>query len=286
MKDLLIALLTALGASDETLEIVKGDDEAKIKALKAEDVGKEISDAIKEVLQEDEDFLKPIKSDTIRGVLAKREQELLNEFKTYLTKEEVSALPEKNRYDAAVKLLAKKVKEKAKEGTTPDDKDKEIDRLNAELEKRDGVIKEYEEVKLPGAIKEMEGKMTQKEIDIYLRNSFSEIGEDLVAKPSGLYPAAHAAMTAKYDFKKEDDGSVTLLEKGKTTKARNGTKEIAVKEAFRNLSEENGWLKKSLPVPDRKPVPDGGPDKKLNLSGKEKFEEALKEKEAQVAAGQ
>lgn len=286
MKELFIALLSSLGVSDEVIEILKSEDEAKIKALKADDIYKEAQDMQKEILAEDAEFLAPLKAETIKGLLITREKEFLRDFKDYVSQSDLDALPEKNRYDALVKLAAKKVKEKAKEGTTPDDKDKEIDRLNSELEKRDEIIKDFEEVKLPGVQKEWEGKMTQKEIDGYLRTTFNELSDQLIAKPAGLYPAAYTAITAKYDFKREDDGTVTLLAKGTTNKARNGTKEVQVKEAFKTLSDENGWIKKSEEPPKKDPIKEGGPEKKINLSGKQKFDEALKLKEEQMAAGQ
>jgi hypothetical protein len=282
MDKLLISILTALGLTDIAETIKKGD-ATEIEKLKAEEIVSEAIDVQKELLASDEDFTKPIKSEAQRAVLMKRQDVFQKLHSDILTKEIVESFPESERLDRMMKYVATHKKKDA----SADDKDKKIDELNAELLKKDEIIADYENVKLPGVRSEMEGKMTQREIDTYLRNQFRGLESRLVADAELLYPGIETELKKKFDFKREDDGSVILLEKGKTTKATKNSKPYLIGSAFEDIAEDKKAIKKSEPLPDKEKLKEkGAGDKKFDLTGNTKFNEALerKKKETEEAA--
>lgn len=278
MDKLLISILTALGLTDIAETIKKGD-ATEIEKLKAEEIVSEAIDVQKELLASDEDFTKPIKSEAQRAVLMKRQDVFQKLHSDILTKEIVESFPESERLDRMMKYVATHKKKDA----TADDKDKKIDELNAELLKKDEIIADYENVKLPGVRSEMEGKMTQREIDTYLRNQFRGLESRLVADADLLYPGIETELKKKFDFKREDDGSVILLEKGKTTKATKNSKPYLIGSAFEDIAEDKKAIKKSEPLPDKDKMKEkGAGDKKFDLTGNTKFNEALERKKKET----
>lgn len=278
MDKLLISILTALGLTDIAETIKKGD-ATEIEKLKAEEIVSEAIDVQKELLASDEDFTKPIKSEAQRAVLMKRQDVFQKLHSDILTKEIVESFPESERLDRMMKYVATHKKKDA----SADDKDKKIDELNAELLKKDEIIADYENVKLPGVRSEMEGKMTQREIDTYLRNQFRGLESRLVADADLLYPGIETELKKKFDFKREDDGSVILLEKGKTTKATKNSKPYLIGSAFEDIAEDKKAIKKSEPLPDKDKMKEkGAGDKKFDLTGNTKFNEALERKKKET----
>lgn len=98
MEELLKKLLKSLGVETVTDEMLS--DPEKLKAVKVESIVDEIVGNQKEILSQDPEFTAPIRTAAIGEVLNARQQ---NAIKLGLvTKEEVAALPEKDRFDAVL----------------------------------------------------------------------------------------------------------------------------------------------------------------------------------------
>jgi hypothetical protein len=277
--EIALGVLEKLGLAKETLDIFK--DETKVKDLKPEDLTAEIVGIQREVLEQDETFVGEIESRTRKTLLGKRQELLSRLFGEFITKEEIEALPERDRFDAALKLLQKKVKDAKSGGGNPDDKDKKIEELSAALEKLEGENKRLLEEEIPGVQRQWEEKMTARELSSHIRSTFDKsLGGKLVADPDLLYPGISTSLLEKYDAKLEG-GAVVLYEKGKTTKALRNSKPLALNTALEELAEEKKAIKKSEDPPAKPKLKEGeGGGKKVYVAGRAKAEQAIAEAEA------
>jgi hypothetical protein len=288
-KDLVEAILTPLGISKETVKSIQDADDKTIDAIKADEIVIEIVDNQKEVLSKDEDFLAPIKRDERGAILAKRLDVFVKENSDFITKADVAALPEKDTFDAAVKFVAKKVKEKIASGNgNPDEKDKEILRLNAEVSKRNDEFEAFKEnhtTEIEKVKGEYEGKMSRRDVETYLRKTFDNLGasKKYVADPGLLYPGIYSEMEKKFDFKRNESGEVVLLKKGTDIQATHNSKPYAVSDAFDHINTERDVYAKSLPIPPTPPKPQGETPEKFG-TGNSTFKQKLEERKAAEAA--
>lgn len=273
------AILTKLGVDKDLIAVLKGEDETKIKEIAVDDIVAEIVDNQKEILSADPAFIDPIKQAERGAILTKREQVILDAFKSFgLTKEEYEALPEGNRTDALIKLAAKK----AKESRPPDgDKDLKIQELAASIEARDAELKKLREEEIPSIETRFRTEREQELLSNKLRITFEKsLGSKLALDPDILYPAAQAKLSEKYDAKLEG-GAVVLYDKGKTTKALKNAKPIPVDEAFLDIATESKILKAQEDPNPKPPVNVGG---KLEVrSTHNDFQKAIEAKKAQMA---
>lgn len=276
-------ILQKLGVEDDVIAILKGTDDSKIAELKADEIVSTVVETQKEIIVADPTVTDPIIAQAKLTFFGKREDELIKQFGEYITKEEMNALPKADRYDQAMKLLAKKIKA-AKAGDNPDDKDKKIEQLSAELEQRQEELRKVREEEIPGVQKDWENKMTEREIAQEISSLFGGFKAKLIADSELLFPAVNTSLRDKYDIKKED-GKIVLYEKGKTVKALKNSKPLSVNDALEELATP--LFKKSEDPPKKDPIREDPPQPKKKTIGATKFEEALAAKKAAMeAAGQ
>lgn len=275
MDELLKKLLKALGVETVTDEML--NDAEKLKLIKVEDVVSEIVGNQKEILSSDADFIAPIRTAAIGEVLNARQQ---NAIKLGLiTKEEVAALPEKDRFDAVLKLIAEKSK---KAPANADDKDKEIERLNSLVLNKDEELRKIKEEEIPSIQTQFQKQLTEREINLAIRATFDKtLNGKLVADSELLYPGIESQLKSKYDIGYEG-GVPVLLEKGKTTKAFKNSKPIQLADAFMEIAEEKKAVKKQEEKPARRIPEDDGKPKRFDTKGSTEFQKQLEAKKAQL----
>lgn len=277
--DQLIAIVTGLGVDTDTISILKGTDEEKIKGIDPKVIITGIVDNQKTILESDDAFTGPIERKVRGELLGKRQELLLRTFKDYLTEEEVNALPERDRYDAAVKLLAKKVSEKKADPN--DDKDKKILALAKEIEDRDNEIKKLKEEEIPAIETKFKSEREKELAESTVRGIFDKsFGTKTIIDASLIYPAINQKLLSTYDVKIEN-GEPVLYEKGKTTKALRNAKPLKLEDAFGDIQELKSALKKSEEPPKKESMKEGEPPK-FKTIGSNEFAKRLAEKEAEL----
>lgn len=258
-------------SSDEKIEV---DDKAIVAS---------IIETQKTIMEGDGTF-EAIRSQVRGESLTVRDNRLRAEAKkrgVEVTQAEYDALPKANRSDALSELILKRIEEKLKTPSSDPEKDKEIERLQAALSEKEGKIKEYEEVIVPGAQTEAENKIAQFRKEAALRSTFQKVNAGkLVADENILWPGIQAKFNDLYDTI-EENGVIVPVKKGTTNKEFKDGKAVGLEHVFDQLSAD--IRKKSDPVPPRK-IPEPGQNDKplpagLNRAQKLK-EQRLQEMEA------
>lgn len=272
-------VLTELGIDKDTIAILKGDDTAKIA-----DATKLLKDTIidnqKEILAEDPDFISPIDKKLRGEVYATAAKDLIKNNKDFISWDEYNALPEKNRFEDAVKLVAKKINEKITKGASDPELAKKIEELNAEIVKRDEAIA-AKEGEVEEAKKGADTKLNEYRLSQAVETTFNTtLGDRLIAKKELLYPAMKMELESKYDLKIED-GKEVLYEKGKAVKAMKNSKPLTLSQAFEDIAVAQDAIKKQPPVPIREKMTEKHevPDK-VELNGQKKLDAEIKRREA------
>lgn len=272
-------VLTELGIDKDTIAILKGDDTAKIA-----DATKLLKDTIidnqKEILAEDPDFISPIDKKLRGEVYATAAKDLIKNNKDFISWDEYNALPEKNRFEDAVKLVAKKINEKITKGASDPELAKKIEELNAEIVKRDEAIA-AKEGEVEEAKKGADTKLNEYRLSQAVETTFNTtLGDRLIAKKELLYPAMKMELESKYDLKIED-GKEVLYEKGKAVKAMKNSKPLTLSQAFEDIAVAQDAIKKQPPVPIREKLTEKHevPDK-VELNGQKKLDAEIKRREA------
>lgn len=127
MKDALKALLKRIGFSDAHIEAMDKDPEK----FDADGIFAEVDTNIRTALSADKEFTKTIHSQATAEVLSSKEGYITRLLEGKVTPEELEALPKRDRFNKLIDLTFNKLSAKDK---TPDEKDKEIARLNAEAQ--------------------------------------------------------------------------------------------------------------------------------------------------------
>ena len=272
-------VLTELGIDKDTIAILKGDDPAKIA-----DATKLLKDTIidnqKEILAEDPDFISPIDKKLRGEVYATAAKDLIKNNKDFISWDEYNALPEKNRFEDAVKLVAKKIQDKIAKGASDPELAKKIEELNAEIVKRDEAIT-AKEAEVEDAKKGADTKLNEYRLSQAVETTFNTtLGDRLIAKKELLYPAMKMELESKYDLKIED-GKEVLYEKGKAVKAMKNSKPLTLSQAFEDIAVAQDAIKKQPAKPDKPPMHEkNDPPAKVQLGGQSKLAAEIQRREA------
>ncbi len=273
-------VLEGLGVESEVIEVLKGTDQAKIDAIKPEEIITTVIDTQKVNLADDTDFLSPVET-RIRGeVYGKVAKDFIALNKQFISWEDYNALPEKERNLAMLKLAAKRMNEAIAKGSTDKDLQDKIDELNKTiLDHEETIAKKDEE--LVKANELGDHKVNEFKLNQTVRGTFdTTLGDKLVAKAGLLYPAISAELLSKYDLKLEGE-NVVLYEKGKATKATKNSKPLALADAFTDIATSQDAIKKQADPPKREPFREKGepPKEKFEVKANPEFEKALAERE-------
>lgn len=286
--DLAIAALEKLGASDDVIAELKKDDDTAAEAIKVDELVTDIATTQKDIVLADESHFTDKRKQVIAEILSARTLNLIKESKGKLTKAEVEALPEKDRFDLAVKLLIKKLSED-KSGSS--DAESKIQELEEELVKSQERIKEFEETIIPGKDQEWESKFKQRDLDQKIQAAYNSLAVDgtgkprLIAKPELLFPGTLAALNGKYDVKYGENG-VEIYDKGKNTLARKNSKPLTLEQAFDDINTEMESYKKADTVPSNTRKQGDGKEKVVIVAGspQDKLRKDIEKRKAEQTA--
>lgn len=215
MKEQIKALLKALGMKDEAIEKYLSEDAETIKALEPKKDATAVQNHLKEVLKNDPAFVDTFKSQARAAVLSSKEKKFKELFE--LTDEDVETLPEKNRYDDMIKLGFKRMQERLEEakkkGKTGDDAKDQIAALNKQIVDLKTAVKDYEEVKLPGAQKEADTKVASMQQRFGLLNKLHSKSADMLIKPEFAIDKLMAELQGQYALVTDAAGKMQIKQK-------------------------------------------------------------------------
>lgn len=257
------AILKALGLEDNEIEAFK--DDAKAEALDVAAIAKNVVEIQREIAEQDEAFTAPIRSAERGAILTKRLDLLKKEYAGYITDDEINKLPERSRFDDALRLAKKNMEAKLKAGSGGDPElQKEIEKLNAQISERDEQLKKLRDEEIPAIENKWQSQLQARERDLTLRQMFDKTtAGQLVVNGDLLWPAIKAQLEGKYDVKIEN-GEAVIYEKGKATKVFKNSKPVKLEDVIREEGDAQGIFKKQ-PDPPKPPKP-GDPK-----AGNEKF---------------
>lgn len=245
-----LALFLKIGFPKKIAEAMATDGELP-DDFNADEAHDEVRETLGATFADDPEFVKPIRTAVIGEVLSGRERNLLKLVgKDVMTQDELEKLPAKDRYDAALAAVVKKL-----QATKPDpnaDKDAnakwEQDRTKL-LEEIQGLTTEVNKYKtevVPG----LEKKAVDIEHGFHIRG---QIGTAATAKDRKTVLAGEKTVAllyddirAEFDLVYDPEKRRTVLhEKGKGVIARNPVeraKELTLDDVVTTIGERNGYF--------------------------------------------
>ena len=279
MSKLAKAIFLQFGISEADADKYLSSDEAVTKDLKAEDIYTNISDTFKEKFKSD-GTLQEMVSKKIGEVLTHRDNEMRKLAKTSgveITNDEYNNLPKENKSDHLAKLILEKIQQK--KGGSSDDKDKEIEKLNAEVLRFKDEVKKYEEEVIPKVKVEAQSQIESFQTEIQIKGIYQNtLGGKLISDESKLYPAVIAQVQAQYDLKMKD-GQLAVFKKGTDVQAFNGNKAITLEEVFTTSAKD--FIKKQDP-PEKKVIKVGEEGAVKPTAGMKKAQEEIERRKAEA----
>lgn len=284
------SLLKKLGATPETIKLF-ADVEVDFDVAA---VLSEIDASMRTALENDDTFVDPI-AERVRGeFLASKERKLVKVSNGLITKEEVEAMPKKERYDKLVELLAERLGKASGEGKTGDDKDKEIQRLNDELAAKQAELKKVREEELPQAQAQVEAARSEMMLERHLEELL--IGDQkrtLVLDPARTLRLLRDDLSREYDLGWDRAASAPVIkQKGKDLQAINPdtrkpwtTAELVAHygDKAKLFAVNNGGGEKDQGRGKGGEAGGGTKERKYQLPGMKAAEAAIKEREAEKA---
>lgn len=251
MKKLLIALLTGLGWSKEDITALVEQDDAKLEAVKTEDLVKKIRDSEKTGLLNDNDFLSSIPEDKINPTILKKIESgqyarFQNELIEVATKK--LGLDEKTAWSEEDKKSIKKLVEKMAVGYLAKNNNTEglqkmqleLSTLQETLDKRDG----EHATKLTEAVGNEGKKYGERIIKLIAKNNLSTLDKiKLTVNPDYIVDPVLKKVGAKYNavlvlgeddnlvLKQKDNNALDVLDDKK--------KVVSFQQALRNVVLED-----------------------------------------------
>lgn len=274
-------ILKSLGTEDSEIEKLMSDDDKVTVDTKVITDG--ITATLKTVMEND-GTIDTIKSEVRGEALAARDQRYRTSLKAQgveITQAEYDALPKADRSDKLTELGVKRLAEKLKAPSSDPEKDKEIERLNAENLKWQTDYKKVLEEDLPAANSAAEKRITEFKKDNAIRSTFSRVNAGkLIASEDILWPGIASKFNEAYDTI-EDNGQIFPVKKGTTIKLHKDSKPVSLDSLMEELSAD--VRKKSEDVVKRR-IPEPG-DKPATVSAGAKRAQDLREKrEAEIEA--
>lgn len=276
-------LLKALGADAATI--------AKVTADKAEYDAQEVAETIlgnmKEALQNDEDFIKPLKSAWQGEVLSSKEREIIRLSGGKLTQAEVAAMPKTDRFNKVLELFAERMAveptDDGKQKKSQDDKDKEIAKLRTDLATIEAKAKDLEDVQLPAARGEADKVATtfklQREIEKALTG---KADRKLVLDVDRTRRLVESDLQEQYDLVWDGTkNTVVVKQKGQDLLAydkKDKSKALTLADVIEQTGETAGYFVKNNGKPETKggtrTIEEGDKAPKYKLPGMKKAKAA------------
>ena len=273
-----------LGLSEQDADKLLSTDESVTKDLKVDVMVQEVEAGMKKKF-EDDGTMETYASSKVGKILSARDQNMMRvarERGIEITNDEYKALPEKDRTDALVKLIGDKFAEKIKSKGTPDDKDKEIEKLNAELLQTKDKVKQLEEVEIPKVKTENEKQLEAFKFNSHLTAEFSRVNAGkLLTKEDVVLPAVRQMFDSKYDYRFKD-GQYELLEKGTDKVVYKDAKKVTLDMALDEISVSLD-IRKKQEEPEKKKIEDKG-QKKVSTPGFSRGQKAIEDMERERKA--
>lgn len=216
MNDKTEQLLKKLGVPAQTLADLK--DEEKVKDLNVDEIEGGVMSNLKEVLKNDQAFMSEIEKGTRASVLSSKESKLKKAFAFLnLSEEDFAGLPKEKLFDETIKLMATKAEELSKKAKGSGDKDQEIENLNGQIRDLKEAKRVLEEETIPGIKATVDTERNAMLLDASLAK---ELGtHKLMIDKDFAFASVSNSIKSKYDLRREADGSIKILEKGKEVEA-------------------------------------------------------------------
>jgi hypothetical protein len=275
-------VLKKIGLSDDLIEQLTSTDAAVLEKIDVDAASKSIRDVYVKAFESDGTFDEQKKNERAT-ILKIRDKKLIDDFKAIgveFSDEEYKALPADKTSDHLAKELAKRAEAKMKSGSgNPDDKDKEITRLNAEISNYVAEVKKLKEEELPKYQTEAQKQIEEFKKEQKIRSEFSKLNAGkLVADEEILYPGFKQKLQDKYDLRTDGD-SIVIYEKGKDIKVMKDNKPLSFTSAVDDLSAD---LRKKQEDPKTRKVVEGEEGKEMTTVGASAYQKKMAEKEAEL----
>lgn len=271
-------LLKLLGVENEIIANITSEKEEDRNKVKAEDVANSITEKYKARLKNDQSFIDPLHAE-LTGKISGTVQNKIAKKVLGMTESELNALPKEKLMDTLIDMTIKKISD-AKGDKTPDDKDKEIEKLNNKLLKKDEELKKVREEEIPS--------LQRKQVDFENGYRFKEeISSELdkhkiiVGKKAAL-TIVNSFIAERADVKFTEDGKHKLMQKGSDVELFENNTQVKLGDLVKQAVESEKLIQLSNggggePDPKKKTITVEDDGKVLNLHGEEAAKEKLEE---------
>lgn len=242
MKKAQKELLKRIGFTDAHIALIEKDEDT----FDGDAVFNEVNTAIKTALQADSEFIDPLRQSWQGEVLGSKEKQLLKLAEGKVKQEDIDALPKKDRFMKVVDLVMKAVTPAGDDKRTPDDKDKEIQRLNLEiagfntrLTEKDGEINKHKE-----AVQRVHDDYTIRD---YVGKAALAGGRKTVLASDKTTNLLLADLLAAHDIRVKD-GKPVLRKKGEDVDVfdpKDRSKPLSIDDEVARIGEANGYFVKN-----------------------------------------
>lgn len=272
-----------LGLSKADAEKLLSADENVTKDLKVDEIVLSVVNTQKKKFEEDgtmDEYSKK-KVDQVLSSRNRHIKRVAEEFGIEVTNKEIDELPSDSKTDDLIKMVIQRFKDK-KAPANNDEKDKEIEKLNAEILQYKDKVKKFEEEEIPKLKSQAQEQIEANTLELSIRSKFSKINNGkLVADEDVLYPGIKSQLHSKYDIRIKD-GKEVVYEKGTDKVAYKDSKAVTVDAILEELSEP---IRKKQEQPEKKRIPEGGGDgNKISTPGLKDAQQKLEEMKAKREA--
>lgn len=258
-------LLKRIGFTDAQIATIEKDEDT----FDGDAMFGEVNTAIQSALQADTAFIDPLRQRWQGEVLSSKENQILKLAEGKVKQEDIDALPKKDRFIKVVDLVVKALTPEAGTGNkTPDDKDKEILRLNTEIGTMQTAATKHKE-----QLEKERGKVAQVEDGYSLRGALASLmgagGRKtvLAAEKTGALLLADIQAEADLTWDRAT-GQPVLKERGKDVALydpKDRSKPVSLGDMVTRIGEANGYFVKNNggggATRDRVDVPPAQPGK-------------------------
>jgi hypothetical protein len=255
MKDLIEKLLKSLGLDAETIKAFVDEDAEE--RLEPAALKEKITGVYKEVLSNDPAFTKTFKDQQRAEVLSSKENKIKKLFGDFLDSDKLDALPEKDKFDAMLKLLdagvTAKIEELDDKASGGDDKSKkaieelkeEVKTLRQNLSEKDGEIAKAQEA-VETAKNEAKTTLSKHAKEEALKRELRK--HKLIIDEGLAFGVVVASMEKKYNLRfDEETEEFKVLKKGteEVEAFDDNNNKVTLSGLMKNTLEEGKLLKKS-----------------------------------------
>lgn len=230
-------LLKKLGIENDVIVKLKEDD----KDVNIDELEGKVKENYKNMLRNDASFIDPLNVEITGKVKGTLETKMSRMFG--ISSDELEAMEKNKRVDGILEKMKTLIEEKKSLGNS-DDKDKEIEKLNAKLLKYQNEVKKIREEEIPAIEGKYKGEMKASRINSIIDDEI--VKHKIIVGKNIASLAIREKIGSVADLDLDESGSVILKQKGKDLKLYVDNKEASVGQLVEKyLTEENLVQKKN-----------------------------------------